>query len=413
MTRPLIGAAGAEAAPDAILEVRGAWKKFCPNVARARRYAMRNILAELYPTPREPRLRRMERWALQDLSFSVGRGEAIAIAGRNGAGKSTLLKLIAGILKPDAGSIALYGRAAAMLELGTGFDPLLTGRENVEAAVSAFQLGFRERGELIERVLDFAEIGDAFEAPLLSYSAGMRARLAYAIEAHLGADLLLIDEVLAVGDYAFQLKCINHLRGHLHAGGSLVLVSHNVHQVQSICDRAIVLDRGHVVFSGDSVEGMTHLLNMGRAAGGPPERAPPFSPIWIDAIEIDQSGPISVDGPLEILVRCTAREATEAIWCVGICTADNWVCITSMFDKMRRMLPVGESTLRCRVPRLPLAAGSYLLRAAVMDAETHYPLAMYGHEDMGLPFTVDTPSDRFMNLLLAHNHLVQIDAEWG
>jgi ABC-type polysaccharide/polyol phosphate transport system ATPase subunit len=400
-------------AAKALLEVHQVSKKLCAHVGRARRYALADMLAEVYPLSRTPKLRPNERWVLQDLSFSLGRGEALAIAGRNGAGKSTLLKMIAGILKPNQGSITLRGRVAAMLELGTGFSPLLTGRENVETAASAFHLDRRARGVLMERVKDFADIGDAFDAPLQSYSSGMRARLAYAIEAHLGAELLLIDEVLAVGDYAFQLKCMKHLRGHLNAGGALVLVSHNVHQVQSICERAIVLDQGRPVFDGDAVAAMTHMLTMNQPASGPADRAPPFSEIRIDTVEIDQPGPLAVGGPLDIAVRCEASKATDAIWCVSICTVDNWVCITSLFDTTRRSLPVGVSTLRCRIPRLPLAAGSYLLRVAVIDADTLHALAFFGHEELGLRFTVEAPPDPFMNLLSAYNQLVQIDAEWN
>ena len=400
-------------ATGTLLEVHHVSKKVCAHVGRARRYALADMLAELYRVPRAPELRRSEHWALRDLSFSLGRGEALAIAGRNGAGKSTLLKMIAGILKPNQGSITLRGRVAAMLELGTGFSPLLTGRENVAAAASAFHLDRRARGALMERVEDFADIGDAFDSPLQSYSSGMRARLAYAIEAHLGAELLLIDEVLAVGDYAFQLKCMKHLRGHLNSGGALVLVSHNVHQVQSVCERAIVLDQGQPVFDGDAVAAMTHMLTMNQPAGGPTDRAPPFSAIRIDTVEIDRSGPLTVGGQLEIAVRCEAGEATDAIWCVSICTADNWVCITSLFDTTRRSLPVGITTLRCRIPRLPLAAGSYLLRVAVIDADTFHPLAFFGHEELGLRFTIEAPPDPLMNLLSAYNQLVQIDAEWN
>lgn len=400
-------------ASEALLEVHHVSKKLCAHVGRARRYALADMLAEVYPVSRAPKLRPNERWVLQDISFSLGRGEALAIAGHNGAGKSTLLKMIAGILKPNQGSITLRGRVAAMLELGTGFSPLLTGCENVETAASAFHLDRRARGALMERVRDFADIGDAFDAPLQSYSSGMRARLAYAIEAHLGAELLLIDEVLAVGDHAFQLKCMKHLRGHLNSGGALVLVSHNVHQVQSICGRAIVLDQGRPVFDGDAVAAMTHMLTMNQLNGGPADRAPPFSAIRIDTVEIDQSGPLTVGEPLNITLRCEAGEATDAIWCISICTADNWVCITSLFDTTRRSLPVGVSTLRCRIPRLPLAPGSYLLRAAVIDADTLHPLAFFGHEELGLRFAVEAPPDPFMNLLSAYNQLVQIDAEWN
>lgn len=400
-------------ASEALLEVHHVSKKLCAHVGRARRYALADMLAEVYPVSRAPKLRPNERWVLQDISFSLGRGEALAIAGHNGAGKSTLLKMIAGILKPNQGSITLRGRVAAMLELGTGFSPLLTGCENVETAASAFHLDRRARGALMERVRDFADIGDAFDAPLQSYSSGMRARLAYAIEAHLGAELLLIDEVLAVGDHAFQLKCMKHLRGHLNSGGALVLVSHNVHQVQSICGRAIVLDQGRPVFDGDAVAAMTHMLTMNQLSGGPADRAPPFSAIRIDTVEIDQSGPLTVGEPLNITLRCEAGEATDAIWCISICTADNWVCITSLFDTTRRSLPVGVSTLRCRIPRLPLAPGSYLLRAAVIDADTLHPLAFFGHEELGLRFAVEAPPDPFMNLLSAYNQLVQIDAEWN
>ncbi|MGJ8642151.1 MAG: ABC transporter ATP-binding protein [Luteolibacter sp.] len=194
-----------------------------------------------------PSLRSGEFWALQDISFSLQKGESLGIIGHNGAGKTTLLKLIAGIIKPDHGSITVRGRLGALFVHGPGFHPLLTGRQNVFVAGSILGYTGREISSKEARILEFADIGDAIDAPSFTYSSGMIARLGFAIASHLEPDLLLIDEVLAVGDAAFQSRCLERIHELRDRGTAFIVVSHNPYQIDRLCDRALVLKQGKLV----------------------------------------------------------------------------------------------------------------------------------------------------------------------
>jgi ABC-type polysaccharide/polyol phosphate transport system ATPase subunit len=188
--------------------------------------------------------------AVSHVSLRVGRGESVGIVGRNGAGKSTLLKVIARVLRPSEGSVAVRGRVAPLLELGAGFDLELTGRENV--FLNGALLG-RTRRDMVQRfdeIVAFAELHDFIDAPLRTYSTGMVARLGFAIATDVEADVLLVDEALAVGDLEFQHKCMERIRGMRRGGASLVLVSHDPETVRALCERVVWLDGGHVVAAG-------------------------------------------------------------------------------------------------------------------------------------------------------------------
>lgn len=192
-----------------------------------------------------------EFWALREVGFEVRRGETLGIVGRNGAGKSTLLQLIAGTLKPTEGGAAVHGRVAALLELGSGFNPEFTGRQNVYLNASILGLSRSEIDARIGDILDYAEIGDFIDQPIRSYSTGMVMRLAFAVVVHVDADILIIDEALAVGDAFFMQKCMRYLRD-FRKRGTMLFVSHDGGAVTSLCDRAIWLEHGRVQRIGDA-----------------------------------------------------------------------------------------------------------------------------------------------------------------
>jgi lipopolysaccharide transport system ATP-binding protein len=194
-------------------------------------------------------LRRAE-FSLQAFSLEVEQGESVALIGRNGSGKSTALRLIAGIYAPTAGEVTTVGRIASVIELGVGFHPDLTGEENVRLYASVMGLSRREIGQRLPDIVGFAEIGDFIDEPVKYYSSGMQARLAFAVAACVSADILLIDEVLAVGDQEFRDRCRARLRGFLGAGGTLIVVSHDMDAVRELCTRAIWLDQGVVRLDG-------------------------------------------------------------------------------------------------------------------------------------------------------------------
>lgn len=190
-----------------------------------------------------------EFWALKDVSFEMKRGETIGIVGRNGSGKSTLLQMICGTLHPSSGSVQISGRVAALLELGSGFNPEFSGRENVYMNGAVLGLTHDEITQRFDAILDFADIGDFIEQPVKTYSSGMMVRLAFAVIAHVDADILVIDEALAVGDAFFTQKCMRFLRNFMKTG-TILFVSHDTSAVRSFCNRAIWLEKGRVLKQG-------------------------------------------------------------------------------------------------------------------------------------------------------------------
>ena len=189
--------------------------------------------------------------ALNGVSFEVKKGEAVGIIGHNGAGKSTLLKLITRITAPSAGDIYLNGRVASMLEVGTGFHPELTGRENVYLNGAILGMTKKEIDEKMEDIIEFSEVRQFIDTPVKRYSSGMYVKLAFSVAAHLDSEIMIMDEVLAVGDVAFQNKCIKKMREVADSGRTILYVSHNMATIRSLCDRCVVLDHGTVVFDGD------------------------------------------------------------------------------------------------------------------------------------------------------------------
>ena len=199
-------------------------------------------------------------WALQDVSFDVAQGEMVGLIGRNGAGKSTLLKVISRITDPSSGSVVVRGRMASLLEVGTGFHPELTGRENI--FLNGAILGMR-KAEIISKfdeIVAFAEIEQFLDTPVKHYSSGMYVRLAFAVAAHLNPEILVVDEVLAVGDAAFQKKCLGKMNAVSRGGRTVLFVSHNMAAVENLCQRGIVLERGRAVFDGSSKDAVHHYL---------------------------------------------------------------------------------------------------------------------------------------------------------
>ncbi|MBI5922462.1 MAG: ABC transporter ATP-binding protein [Betaproteobacteria bacterium] len=206
--------------------------------------------------------------ALDDLSFKVRRGEILGVIGGNGAGKSTLLKILSRITAPTAGEVRLKGRVASLLEVGTGFHPELTGRENIFLNGAILGMSRSEIGSKFDEIVEFAEIDQFVDTPVKRYSSGMYVRLAFSVAAHLESDILLVDEVLAVGDISFQKKCIGKMEAVGSSGRTILFVSHNMASVQNLCTRALVLKDGHVDFDGDVRDGIHHYYSFFESSNG-------------------------------------------------------------------------------------------------------------------------------------------------
>jgi lipopolysaccharide transport system ATP-binding protein len=232
-------------------------------IAQRQRYlALRDQLGGILRAParflrREPNsfsCQRREIWALRDVAFQVRTGEVVGIIGRNGAGKTTLLKILSRVTEPSAGWAEIYGSVGSLLEVGTGFHPELTGRENIYLNGAILGMGRREIGRKFDEIVSFAEVAEFLETPLKHYSSGMQTRLAFSVAAHFEPEILLVDEVLAVGDLAFQKKCLGKMDEVARDGRTIVFVSHQMNQVRRLCARAIWIDAGRLRMDGATAE---------------------------------------------------------------------------------------------------------------------------------------------------------------
>lgn len=265
---------------DTVIRVENLCKKYIIGHQKQERYtALRDVVADgaksfgrqvLKPFgKRIPDLAVEEFWALKDVSFEIKRGDRVGIIGRNGAGKSTLLKILSRITEPTTGRISLKGRVASLLEVGTGFHPELTGRENIYLNGAVLGMGKAEIKKKFDEIVAFAEVEKFLDTPVKRYSSGMYVRLAFAVAAHLEPEILVVDEVLAVGDVAFQKKCLGKMEDVAENEGRTVLfVSHNIGAITRLCQRGLWLDRGQLYMKGDTEQIISHYLTTGATLSG-------------------------------------------------------------------------------------------------------------------------------------------------
>ena len=227
---------------DNVIEVKNVWKKF--KLYHDKPHTLKDKVLFWNRNKYEVR------WVLEDISFEVKKGESIGIIGKNGSGKSTLLKLLTKIIYPNKGSINMKGRVAGLLELGAGFHPDLSGRDNIYINASIFGLSKKEIDKAFQEIVDFAELQDFIDNPVRTYSSGMYMRLAFAVAINIHADILLIDEILAVGDISFQEKCLNKLKEIKKSGVTIVIVSHSLEQIERFCDKSIWIHSGQIAALG-------------------------------------------------------------------------------------------------------------------------------------------------------------------
>jgi lipopolysaccharide transport system ATP-binding protein len=251
---------------DLALTVEGVSKKF-------RRGELYDSLRDLVPAltgrllgrrPRGEDLAKQEFWALRDVSFSLRHGEAFGIVGGNGAGKSTMLKLLTGIMRPTQGSIRVEGRLSALIEVSAGFHPDLTGRENIYLNGAILGMSREEIRQRFDAIVDFSGLEEFIDTPVKRYSSGMFARLGFSVAAHVDPDVLLVDEVLSVGDYLFQQKCLERMRAVIASGATIIFVSHNLREVSSLCSRSLLLERGEAQRIGPTDEVLQLYLSRAR-----------------------------------------------------------------------------------------------------------------------------------------------------
>ncbi len=237
---------------EVLVRVEGLSKKFCKDLKTSLWYGVKDLWSGVTGNKNERLLREKEFWAVKDISFTLRRGECLGLIGHNGAGKSTLLKILNGLINPDAGKVTIKGRVGALIELGAGFNPILSGRENIYNNGAILGFSRKEIDSKLEEIIAFAELEEFIDMPVQNYSSGMKVRLGFAVAAQMEPDVLIIDEVLAVGDLGFVLKCFKTIDTILPRT-ALIFVSHNMPMVSRICNQIILMEKGKAVFQGDNV----------------------------------------------------------------------------------------------------------------------------------------------------------------
>jgi lipopolysaccharide transport system ATP-binding protein len=247
---------------EVAIKVEHISKKYCKSLKRSMLYGVQDIGRNMIGlSSRSDRLRKNEFWAVDDISFEVKKGETLGIIGPNGAGKTTLLKMLNGIFWPDKGKITVRGRVGALIEVGAGFHPLLTGRENIYLNAAILGMSKQKVDEKFDEIVEFAEIGDFIDSPVKFYSSGMFVRLGFAVAVHCELDILLVDEVLAVGDIGFRVKCYNKI-AELVKNCAVVIVSHNLSAIARISSKCLALNNGFSIFQGTTDNTIQYYLSI-------------------------------------------------------------------------------------------------------------------------------------------------------
>ena len=319
-----------------------------------------------------------ELWALQDVSFKVGAGECVGLIGHNGAGKTTALRLLAGITRPTSGQVRTSGRVASLINLGAGFHPELTGRENIYLNGVILGLSRREVRQRFDQIVEFADLDAFLDTPLKRYSSGMYARLGFAVAAHVNPDVLLVDEVLSVGDVAFQDRSIRKMLSFRDSGQTVLFVSHNLSAVEMMCQRTIWLDHGHVRREGPTAEVVRAYLDAVDAALATPAGSfesddDDAAVVVMEASVHDRDGQIATDfeygEQLRIKLRCIARSDVQNVQC-GITVRGDYAPLFTATSRTFAEWRSGPHDLECVFESLPLLPNLYRVEVQLRHADT-------------------------------------------
>jgi len=381
---------------------------------RQRYLALRDVLTGLLRAPLRSKTRTNGNdsktlWALRDVSFEVGRGEVVGIVGRNGAGKSTLLKILSRVTRPSEGWAELRGRVGSLLEVGTGFHPELTGRENTFLSGAILGMSNREIEQKFDQIVAFAEVERFLDTPLKHYSSGMQMRLAFAVAAHLEPEILVIDEVLAVGDLEFQKKCLGKMSEVAGDGRTILFVSHQMGQIRRLCDRVIWLDRGQIRLSGATRD----VIKAYEFASANTVEGDRESGICFLRWNTARGDHVITDDEPEITLTFTVRlehPVMRGHFGVALLNEGDAVVAGWGFDEIN--ISAGLNELRLRLQSLPLRPGVYGMTCSVFDGGNNLTGGRLIEQWYAMPqLVVDTrpvahPQDRWAGVLNLPGELI-------
>lgn len=360
----------------ALIDVQHLGKKFCRTLGRSMLYGLRDMGSDLLGRqPDRKVIRPDEYWGLDDVSFSVLPGDCLGVIGQNGAGKSTLLKLVSGIFAADTGHIVVRGRVSTLIEVGAGFHPMLSGRENIYINGAILGMTRREIDAKLDKIVDFSGIGPFLDSPVKHYSSGMYVRLGFSIAIHTHPDVLLVDEALAVGDAAFRVRCLNMIEQLKSQGTAILFVSHSEIEIAQVCDRCLLLSKGKTRYLGDPSDALLH-YRRGRQANIGGKVSPQTEPDFASSVQIER---VDVGSGLQHTQLLTGEPATVTLTLVVAERIDEasielrlWNSdeqLVAVFDSAQagQMLQLrhGRQPVRLAFDTMPLLPGQYRLAGGV------------------------------------------------
>lgn len=381
-----------KAAENAI-EVEALWKKFHRGeFFDSLRDAIPAVTKGLFGSKDDQsELSRNDFWALQDVSFSVKRGEALGVIGHNGAGKSTLLKILSRILKPNRGGYRISGQMRSLIEIAAGFHEDLTGIENIYLNGAILGMKPKEIKANLDRIIAFSELGDFVSTPVKRYSVGMKARLGFSVAAHMNPDILLIDEVLSVGDAAFRSKCVRHMQHLVDSGVAVIFISHNLDQVKLLCDRTLLLHGGKVRFTGPTEEAchLYHECLRERSTDAFDHERRREEPAYLEGAvildpetrEVVSAVPQNHPCAIEIAYRVQKPEIEVGLGVTLFsATAGGLTSFNTLSEDLELPNTPGEHRVCLNIDQLPLADGTYLISVDLYNTRTNQLIDTHHHQ---------------------------------
>ncbi|MEA5534774.1 ABC transporter ATP-binding protein [Crocosphaera sp. XPORK-15E] len=362
---------------EALIKVENVSKKFCRDLKQSLWYGVQDIASEVVGRKYEHQLRKGEFWSVNDISFELRRGECLGLIGPNGAGKSTLLKILNGLIKPDKGRIELRGRIGSLIELSAGFNAILTGRENIYSRGAVLGFTKAEIDRKLDDIIQFSELEEFIDSPVVNYSSGMKVRLGFAVAAQMEPDVLLLDEVLAVGDIGFRAKCFNSIQKMIE-NAAVVLVSHSMPQISRVCSDIMVMDHGSCVFQGgDVAKGIDKFYSYFQ---GEEAIVSGSGKAKIDHLEFESNGKKGIDSinyldeliiHLDLSIDSDVKSFNIAIMIMDQ-ELQNVAMCSSAFNGTTFENPGGKAHVAVNLGKMNLGAGIYSLAISVLEvSSTH------------------------------------------
>lgn len=372
---------------EVLIKVEGLGKKFCKDLKKSLKYGVQDVGRSLLGKDLGQELRKKEFWAVNNIDFELKRGECLGLIGHNGAGKSTLLKILNGLIKPDKGSVTIRGRIAALIELGAGFNPILTGRENIYNNAAVLGFTKKEIDEKLEDIIAFSEIGEFIDSPVQNYSSGMKVRLGFSVAAQMEPDVLIIDEVLAVGDLGFRLKCLNRI-GELISKSAVIFVTHSMPQISRICTKCILFNKGEIVVDSNDIgyvisKYYNMFSNESESIIGKENIDILSFNVFCNKEKLEFSSIFRQGEKLLIDVSLNVKRESKTIsvkiFFINADMRNVWDIPSELFDKKFKV-EEGKATFSLETPPVYLNAGKYAVSLIVQDGETDERL--YRHDNI-------------------------------